>query len=197
MEIRRRYLLASLALHAVAIGAVAVVEPLRRHNEPTVVPCPIRFEIVEAAGPKSPEPPERLDCLEKLEHLEKLDKLEHLESLENLDDSPALEAPEERAYVLAAPVALNRIAPAYPRSARRKGHEGSVTVEFSLEGNGGVSAAEVAASSGHSELDKAALAAVRAARFAPAEDGGFGGRFSLTLDFRLDCCQYTPSNRNP
>lgn len=198
MEIKSRYLLASVAVHAAAMAAVAVMEPPRHQKACVQVHDPIYFEIVEAAAPKSQErlqSLEKLDPLEKLESLEKLEQLEPLEPLESLEPLECLErlevspippAHEERAAILAAPVALNRIVPAYPRSARRKGHEGSVTVEFSIYNDGGVVAAEVAESSGHAELDRAALSAVETARFAPAADGGRDGRFRLTLDFRLN-----------
>ena len=94
---------------------------------------------------------------------------------------------EERAKVVAAPIALNRIVPVYPRSARRRGHEGCVTVSISVAEDGKIVSAEVVASSGHDELDAAALAAVRTARFAPATENGVSvrGELRLTFDFRL------------
>ena len=93
----------------------------------------------------------------------------------------------ERARVVSDPVALNRITPVYPRSARRKGHEGCVTVELSISESGEVSSAEIVSSSGHEELDASALGAVRTARFAPATEDGESvcGRVRLTFDFRL------------
>lgn len=96
-------------------------------------------------------------------------------------------AQEERAKVVSAPMALNRITPLYPRSSRRKGHEGSVTVEICVAADGGIARAEVVASSGHPELDEAALAAVGTARFAPASEDGvsISGMLRLTFDFRL------------
>ncbi len=94
----------------------------------------------------------------------------------------------ERARVVSDPVALNRIVPVYPRSARRKGHEGCVTVEISVSESGEVSSAEIVSSSGHEDLDASALGAVRTARFAPATEDGESvrGRVRLTFDFRLD-----------
>ena len=105
------------------------------------------------------------------------------ESVENRE----IDEEEERAKVVAAPIALNRIVPVYPRSARRRGHEGCVTVEISVAEDGNVVGAEVVASSGHDELDAAALAAVRTARFAPATEDGVSvrGELRLTFDFRL------------
>ena len=88
------------------------------------------------------------------------------ESVENRE----IDEEEERAKVVAAPIALNRIVPVYPRSARRRGHEGCVTVEISVAEDGNVVGAEVVASSGHDELDQAALqAALAAAAQAQAE----------------------------
>ena len=102
-------------------------------------------------------------------------------------EEPAETAQEERAKVVSDPIALNRIVPTYPRSARRKGHEGRVTVEIAVADDGAVADVEVVASSGYAELDAAALGAARSARFAPATVDGVGvsGRLRLTFDFRL------------
>ena len=103
-----------------------------------------------------------------------------------LSESDAV-AQEERAKVVSDPVALNRIVPVYPRTARRKGHEGSVTVEISVAEDGAVADAEIVETSGHAELDEAALGAARTARFAPATVDGVSvsGRLRLTFRFRL------------
>jgi protein TonB len=102
-------------------------------------------------------------------------------------EEPAEVAQEERAKVVSDPIALNRIVPTYPRSARRKGHEGRVTVEIAVADDGAVADVEVVASSGYAELDAAALGAARSARFAPATVDGVSvsGRLRLTFDFRL------------
>ena len=94
----------------------------------------------------------------------------------------------EQAKVVSDPVALNRIIPVYPRSARRRGHEGCVTIEILVAEDGHVSGAEVVSSSGHSELDSAALGAVRTAKFAPATEDGASvtGRLRLTFNFKLE-----------
>ena len=99
----------------------------------------------------------------------------------------AVVAAEEHAAVVSDPIALNRIVPVYPRTARRKGHEGVVTVAISVAEDGVVAHAEVVSSSGYEELDAAALSAVRTARFAPAMSDGVSvrGELRLTFDFRL------------
>ena len=94
---------------------------------------------------------------------------------------------EERAKIDPAPVAIGRIVPAYPRRARRKGHEGAVAVEIEVGADGKVDDVAVVESSGYAELDESAVAAVRTASFAPATEGGKGvrGRLRLTFEFKL------------
>jgi len=106
---------------------------------------------------------------------------------EGEESAPVESAPVEQAHVVSDPVALNRIVPVYPRAARRKGHEGNVTVAAVVTETGVVASADVLASSGHAELDDAALAAVRTARFAPATEEGVcvSGRVRLVIAFKL------------
>lgn len=96
-------------------------------------------------------------------------------------------APVERAKVLSAPQALNRLTPVYPRSARRKGREGTVVVEAVVRESGSVESAQVVSTSGFADLDGAAVKAVRKAEFAPAREDGVAvsGRIRLTFEFRL------------
>jgi protein TonB len=63
-----------------------------------------------------------------------------------------------------------------------------VVVEVSVADDGSVTDAALLSSCGHSELDAAALEAVRTASFAPAtEDGAaVSGRLRMTFEFRLD-----------
>lgn len=105
----------------------------------------------------------------------------------SVKDADAPRRNEERAEIASDPVALNRIVPAYPRRARRLRHEGCVTLEIEVGADGSVSRAVVVMTSGHGELDAAAMSAVRTARFAPAAVGGasVSGRLRLTFEFRL------------
>lgn len=98
------------------------------------------------------------------------------------------ESPDESAKVVAEPFAIGRITPKYPRSARRKGHEGRVTVEAFVEEDGAVFNAQVVSSSSFAELDEAAVAAVVSAKFAPAREDGacVRGKVRLTFDFKLE-----------
>lgn len=112
---------------------------------------------------------------------------------ENTDENMVREqdnaetADVQHAKVVSAPTALNRIVPVYPRSARRRGREGVVAIEILVSGSGSVSKAEVVGTSGCSDLDAAAVTAVKTARFAPATEDGVQveGRLRLTFEFRL------------
>jgi len=103
--------------------------------------------------------------------------------------APASAPPAEReqAAIVSEPLALNRIVPTYPRNARRRGKEGTVTVEAAVDATGAVSGVTVIGSSGSAELDAAAVRAVKSAAFAPATENGVGirGQVRLTFDFRL------------
>ena len=103
------------------------------------------------------------------------------------EEGSAPSALQERSRVVSEPRALNRIVPVYPRSARRRGREGVVTVQISVSDSGEVSGVEVIAGSGHKDLDSAAVSAVRTACFAPATEDGVQvhGRLRLTFEFKL------------
>lgn len=239
---KKRDLLASLALHAAAVAAAfAVMSLFTGEDEQGEV---MYFEIVEEAAeaevsaerpapaedmrelppemprqdqphPESehapalaPPPPEEAppapDALQdddsRHEDAPPDDAAENAPEenhAEKTEDAPApmAEAPasapsaanEERARVVSSPQALGKIVPAYPRSARRRGHEGEVSVEVAVSESGLVSDASVVSSSGHGELDAAALDAARSANFAPAMEDGAAvpGRLKLRFDFRL------------
>lgn len=110
------------------------------------------------------------------------------EAPEAVSDSAgsAASAPRQ-ARVDAPPRPRRPIRPDYPRASRKRGEEGSVLVEIGVDAAGRVSVAEVLASSGFAELDAAALKAVRAAAFTPAESDGkpVPSVARLTLTFRL------------
>jgi len=70
------------------------------------------------------------------------------------------------------PWILSSPAPQYPRVARQKGWTGRVGVHVLISISGSVEQTELLSSSGHSEFDDAALAALRKWRFHPAEKDG-------------------------
>ncbi len=78
-------------------------------------------------------------------------------------------------------------APAYPWLARRNGEEGRVVVRVTVDAAGRAAMTELARSSGHQRLDRAALEALERWRFAPAERGGrpVPGTVEVPVTFRL------------
>tara|TARA_X000001036_G_scaffold434895_2_gene475095 strand:- start:738 stop:1367 length:630 start_codon:yes stop_codon:yes gene_type:complete len=62
--------------------------------------------------------------------------------------------------------------PTYPRTARTKNQQGTVTLLVGIREDGQVTAVQVHASSGHKKLDDAALAAVRTWKYVPATTNG-------------------------
>ena len=77
-------------------------------------------------------------------------------------------AVEATALGLTPPRPRAEIVPAYPRSARASGMQGTVKIAALIDESGALISAEVLASSGHASLDRAALEAVRRTPFEPA-----------------------------
>lgn len=92
------------------------------------------------------------------------------------------------AYVSAKPNYLRNPAPAYPRRAVSQGHEGTVYLRVYLSERGTVERLTLARGSGHSELDRAAIQAVKRWRFKPERRAGIPVRsvVSVPVVFRLD-----------
>ena len=86
---------------------------------------------------------------------------------------------------LTPPRPRTEIVPAYPRSARASGLQGTVKIAALIDESGALVNAEVLASSGHASLDRAALEAVRHARFAPAVLRGKAVFCRLIIPFRF------------
>lgn len=108
-------------------------------------------------------------------------------SLPEPPEAPQSSADCEHAAIVSPPTAMNRITPVYPRSARRKGREGCVTLEVRVSPEGNVVDATIVATSGFADLDHAALDAASSAHFAPAtqDDTPIEGCVRLTFDFKL------------
>ena len=104
-----------------------------------------------------------------------------------VESAPAPAAAPRQAKVDAPPRPRRTIRPDYPAEARRRGIEGETTLELTVNAAGRVSSVAVAVSSGHPELDAAAVRAVKAAEFTPAKSGGSPVESSarLKLVFRL------------
>ena len=77
---------------------------------------------------------------------------------------------------------------AEPMPGNPRGHEGRVLLRVAVLGNGRVGRVDLARSSGHGSLDRAALAAVKRWRFRPALRGGEAVAATLTVPvvFRLE-----------
>lgn len=207
---RPNALAASIMIHVAVVGALVWrYTPDARPIEPE----PIYFEILEEAlseesapapenqvepEPQAPaeEPPQAQEAVEQ-------EVQEAIEAQVQEETAPEPEAPEvvapqppeapqssadtEHAAVVSPPTALNRITPVYPRSARRKGREGRVTLDVCVSPEGKVVDATVVASSGFADLDHSALDAASSARFASAtqDDTPIEGCVRLTFDFKL------------
>ena len=65
-----------------------------------------------------------------------------------------------------------RKAPKYPESARDRGVEGTVTVEYTINTDGDVVGMKIASSSGSSDLDRAAVSTVEGRKYKPAVQAG-------------------------
>ena len=86
------------------------------------------------------------------------------------------------------PELLNEIRPRYPLTARRQEQEGVVKLQAWIKSSGRVDRVEILISSGHPMLDRAALKAVKKARFKPAEmdNRAVEGSVTISIRFQLD-----------
>ncbi|MBL7114344.1 MAG: TonB family protein [Kiritimatiellae bacterium] len=80
---------------------------------------------------------------------------------------------------------VTEIKPRYPLGSRLRGEEGKVVLKVVIDMDGRASDVGVYASSGFSALDRAAVAAVRRARFITSGGGDRGGTVLLTFEFKL------------
>ena len=81
-----------------------------------------------------------------------------------------------------------RRTPKYPESARDKGIEGTVSVEYTINTGGDVVGVSISSSSGSSQLDGAAMDTVRGRKYHPAVQGGIPRNYRKreTFHFALD-----------
>ena len=92
-----------------------------------------------------------------------------------------------QARIDAPPRQRSSIKPDYPKGARQRGEQGDVVLELSISKSGDVDAVVVVGSCGFPELDDAAVAAAKKARFTPAKSGdsSVASKARLTLTFKL------------
>ena len=84
------------------------------------------------------------------------------------------------------PMPVNRLPPVYPAALLGKGLGGRVVVTCQVDATGQVSSARIRQSSGHPELDKAALAAVGKWKFKPGTKGGRPIQATLNIPFNFE-----------
>lgn len=84
-------------------------------------------------------------------------------------------------------IVLRRVTPSYPSLSRRKGEQGSVTLEVLVKADGSAGTVTVKTSSGFSRLDKAAVNAVRRWRFEPHKINGLATdhQYDIVVNFSL------------
>lgn len=153
----------------------------------------------DADAPPLPEPPpeeaEKLEPLERTEERpqpkvdepapEKQEKEEPKKAAP--ESAPAPQAAPRQAKVDAPPRPRKAIRPDYPKESRRRGEEGDVVLEISVDERGMVYDVKVVEPCKFRELNEAAVKAARSARFTPARSGSVDVRSKarLTLTFRL------------
>ena len=108
----------------------------------------------------------------------------------NLKPMPESDTPESgaaAAQINMPPKPRRKIKPRYPSGARRRGEEGSVTLNVRINASGRAVDVEITQSSGFPELDQAAKHAVQKARFAPGtiDDRAVESQAGLTIIFKL------------
>ena len=165
----------------VALPPEVALRPLPEAPEPEV-----KFEILEVK-----EPPEKKAETEKKPENKPEKKPDAEKKPEPKPEAVASqstprEAPKQ-ARVDVQPRSKKKIKPVYPDGARRRGEEGDVVVEISVDENGDVADVKVVTSSGFKDLDEAARKAAKSAKFIPARRGSrpvaSAGR--LTISFKL------------
>jgi len=109
------------------------------------------------------------------------------DAAENAEPLPQPSAPTETAFVEARLLDQGNEPPVYPQWARRRGHEGEVTIEVTVSVDGLPLEVRVAEPSPYAALDRAAVRAVGKWRFAPARRGGVAeeSRLRIPVVFQL------------
>jgi TonB family protein len=85
----------------------------------------------------------------------------------------------------APPQVANLVQPPYPEAARKAGVEGTSIVEVTIGADGAMVRCSLAASSGNSQLDEAALQAVHVSKFAAGTRDGKPVEMKVKIPFRF------------
>ncbi len=84
------------------------------------------------------------------------------------------------------PTAVNKLPPTYPSSLLSKGVSGRVLVNCVVDAEGRVTGTSIKQSSGHPDLDKAAINAVNKWKFKPATKGGRKVKATVVVPFNFE-----------
>jgi periplasmic protein TonB len=101
--------------------------------------------------------------------------------------TPPPPPPPQPPVITTKPALRSEINPDYPEIAKQNNWEGRVVVFAHISETGTVESAEIFRSSGHPELDEAAILAVKASRFEPAHRGNIAipGTVRVPIAFSL------------
>jgi len=162
-------------------SAIPVPEPPQRLERKVETPIP-------------PDPPKRESDVKPEVEKPIDEKPPEKKSPEEKPPVPSVAAPSAPAPMQARVEADERptlhrpIKPKYPRGARERHEEGTVTLELRISAEGQVEGVKVVSSCGFAELDSAAVEAARKARFNPARREGrpipYSARISLTFKLK-------------
>lgn len=95
--------------------------------------------------------------------------------------APAAEPPVQDPPAL---LDSNSCRPVYPHDAMRRREEGTVKLQFTVGANGTLAGSAIVKSSGHRDLDQAALQALIHCRFKPAYREGRPVQAAFTMEYR-------------
>lgn len=155
------------------VRAAAQVQPVRMQQKP---------ELLRPSDVQMPSLP-----LAEMESMVRLDALPVDPAAAVFEIAPAGGGPVDLSALDAIPVAISRMDPVYPASARARGIEGFVTLEFVIEADGRVSGANVVESRPAGIFDESSLRAVSSWRFQPGKMDGrpVPVKVRQTLNFKL------------
>jgi len=161
-----------------------VVEP---NPEPDIEPAPesvkktppLKKPKAQSPVPKRPEPEQSPEpeaaiprhTAQTIDPVQEHPDTDIPTAISALSPAPASATMAEPVVVEARPLYRQNPPPRYPRSARKRGYEGTVILEVLVDRDGEVEDLKLHQSSGYKVLDKAALASVRKWFFIPGRRG--------------------------
>lgn len=195
-------MIAALALHAAAVGALLAYEPARKA---LLIAAPIMVELIlppRLESPK-PQPPTELPKPKPVaRRIERSIEPPPVLTAAAESPSPVIAAPPPAPIEVLRPTAppapltqpifnadyLDNPAPAYPALSRRLGEQGRVILRVLVNVRGTADDVQVRTPSGYARLDDAARDTVRSWRFVPARRGAepVPAWVLIPISFRLE-----------